>query len=126
MLCPCCRSGDTRVIDSRPENEGAAIRRRRMCEAVGCGHRFTTWETTANVVAKRRKEAERSARRREADPEYFRARNRIRDAVRNKPRHLVAQAKAEAAETGEPLAKILARWGLSSSALPRSEEGSRG
>ena len=41
MLCPFCREKDTSVVDSRPTEDGAAIRRRRLCE---CGHRFTTFE----------------------------------------------------------------------------------
>jgi transcriptional repressor NrdR len=40
MLCPACRSGDTRVIDSRDDEN--AVRRRRECQA--CRHRFTTYE----------------------------------------------------------------------------------
>jgi len=42
MLCPFCGSEDTQVKDSRPAEEGAAIRRRRLCGA--CGARFTTFE----------------------------------------------------------------------------------
>lgn len=42
MLCPSCGADDTRVIDSRPADNGASIRRRRHCD--GCGHRFTTYE----------------------------------------------------------------------------------
>src|SRR5690606_11774544 len=42
MRCPECQADDTRVIDSRPADDGAAIRRRRTCEA--CGARFTTYE----------------------------------------------------------------------------------
>jgi transcriptional repressor NrdR len=42
MLCPACGATDLRVIDSRPAENGAAIRRRRQCEA--CTHRFTTYE----------------------------------------------------------------------------------
>ena len=42
MRCPFCAHGDTRVLDSRPTEEGAAIRRRRECAA--CGARFTTYE----------------------------------------------------------------------------------
>ncbi len=42
MRCPYCESPDTRVIDSRPTEEGHAIRRRRGCEK--CGKRFTTYE----------------------------------------------------------------------------------
>ena len=41
MLCPFCKSGDTSVVDSRPAEDGTAIRRRRTC---GCGERFTTFE----------------------------------------------------------------------------------
>lgn len=42
MHCPFCGHPDTRVLDSRPTEEGAVIRRRRECEA--CGGRFTTYE----------------------------------------------------------------------------------
>jgi len=41
MLCPFCKTGDTSVVDSRPTEDGAAIRRRRTCN---CGQRFTTFE----------------------------------------------------------------------------------
>ncbi|NBU16869.1 MAG: transcriptional repressor NrdR, partial [Actinobacteria bacterium] len=40
--CPVCRHDDTKVIDSRPADEGAAIRRRRSCPE--CSYRFTTYE----------------------------------------------------------------------------------
>ncbi len=42
MKCPYCSQDDTRVVDSRPADDGNAIRRRRMCDA--CGKRFTTYE----------------------------------------------------------------------------------
>lgn len=42
MLCPACGATDIRVIDSRPAENGTAIRRRRQCEV--CAHRFTTYE----------------------------------------------------------------------------------
>ena len=42
MRCPQCEADDTRVIDSRPADDGVAIRRRRSCER--CGARFTTYE----------------------------------------------------------------------------------
>jgi transcriptional repressor NrdR len=51
MRCPFCQYGDSRVLDSRPAEDGAAIRRRRCC--VECGRRFTTVETAALVVSKR-------------------------------------------------------------------------
>ncbi|HVM38050.1 MAG TPA: transcriptional regulator NrdR [Sphingomicrobium sp.] len=42
MRCPFCAHEDSQVKDSRPSEDGAAIRRRRQCEA--CGARFTTFE----------------------------------------------------------------------------------
>ena len=43
MLCPFCREKDTSVVDSRPTEDGTAIRRRRLCACNG-GMRFTTFE----------------------------------------------------------------------------------
>jgi transcriptional repressor NrdR len=54
MRCPYCAADDDKVVDSRPADEGAAVRRRREC--LGCGHRFTTYERVEEVpllVAKR-------------------------------------------------------------------------
>ena len=51
MHCPFCRNPDSRVIDSRSTDDGAAIRRRRSCAE--CGRRFTTQETVLLMVAKR-------------------------------------------------------------------------
>ena len=42
MRCPFCQNEDTQVKDSRPTEDGAAIRRRRQCDK--CGSRFTTFE----------------------------------------------------------------------------------
>ncbi|TGD24309.1 transcriptional repressor NrdR [Companilactobacillus suantsaicola] len=42
MICPHCHHDSSKVIDSRPSDEGRAIRRRRECE--NCGTRFTTFE----------------------------------------------------------------------------------
>lgn len=42
MRCPFCKFEDTKVIDSRPSNEGDVIRRRRHCD--NCERRFTTYE----------------------------------------------------------------------------------
>ncbi|SES12209.1 transcriptional regulator NrdR [Rhizobium sp. NFR03] len=42
MRCPFCGSEDSQVKDSRPAEDGAAIRRRRICP--DCGGRFTTFE----------------------------------------------------------------------------------
>ncbi|MHB1392295.1 MAG: transcriptional regulator NrdR [Clostridia bacterium] len=42
MKCPYCGHGESKVVDSRPTDEEAAIRRRRECEK--CAKRFTTYE----------------------------------------------------------------------------------
>ena len=42
MRCPFCANEDSQVKDSRPTEDGGAIRRRRQCPA--CGARFTTFE----------------------------------------------------------------------------------
>jgi len=42
MFCPFCAHDDTRVVDSRVVEDGAAVRRRRECEA--CGKRFSSYE----------------------------------------------------------------------------------
>ena len=42
MRCPFCGQSDSKVLDSRPTDDGAVIRRRREC--VGCNARFTTYE----------------------------------------------------------------------------------
>jgi transcriptional repressor NrdR len=48
MRCPFCGYDDTKVIDSRPTEEGQAIRRRRECEA--CAKRFTTYEKVEEIT----------------------------------------------------------------------------
>jgi len=47
MRCPYCNNSDTRVIDSRPAEEGNSIRRRRCCDE--CGKRFTTYEKVETI-----------------------------------------------------------------------------
>lgn len=47
MRCPFCANPDTKVVDSRPTEEGQAIRRRRECES--CFKRFTTYETVEEI-----------------------------------------------------------------------------
>ena len=42
MRCQYCNCTESKVIDSRPTEEGSSIRRRREC--IGCGRRFTTYE----------------------------------------------------------------------------------
>ncbi|BAK48471.1 MAG: transcriptional regulator NrdR [Lachnospiraceae bacterium] len=47
MKCPYCSSDNTRVIDSRPVDDNASIRRRRMCD--DCKKRFTTYEKVETI-----------------------------------------------------------------------------
>lgn len=68
MRCPKCQHADTRVVDSRPVEDGAALRRRRHCES--CNERFTTFERLALsplIVVKR------DGRREEFSPEKLRS-----------------------------------------------------
>lgn len=82
MRCPYCQSADTQVKDSRPTDDGSAIRRRRVC--TDCGGRFTTFERvqlrelsvvkkSGRRVAFDRDKLERSVhtalRKRQVDPE---------------------------------------------------------
>ncbi|NMD70719.1 transcriptional regulator NrdR [Bacillus sp. DNRA2] len=47
MKCPSCQHHNTRVLDSRPVDEGKSIRRRRECEQ--CSYRFTTFEKVEEI-----------------------------------------------------------------------------
>ena len=59
MRCPFCLADDDKVVDSRPADDGSAVRRRRECLA--CGRRFTTQERVVELplmVVKRSGERE--------------------------------------------------------------------
>ena len=47
MKCPYCAYAESKVVDSRPADEGASIRRRREC--LSCHKRFTTYETVESL-----------------------------------------------------------------------------
>jgi len=67
MKCPQCGQPNSRVIDSRPSDEGTSLRRRRSCDS--CGYRFTTHERvqqTPLMVVKK------DGRREEFSPEKLR------------------------------------------------------
>jgi len=51
VRCVYCRNDDSRVLDSRTTDDGATVRRRRMCPS--CGRRFSTLETATLYVVKR-------------------------------------------------------------------------
>ena len=75
MRCPFCEADDDKVVDSRPADEGAAVRRRREC--LTCGRRFTTYERVDELplLVVKRSGARRPVRRREG-PVRDRARRR--------------------------------------------------
>ncbi len=104
MRCPYCAGSDTQVKDSRPTEDGSAIRRRRVCS--DCSGRFTTFErvqlrelTIAKKNGKRvpfdRDKLERSVhtalRKREADPE------RVERMISGIVRQLESQAEGDIA-----------------------------
>lgn len=47
MKCPFCGQDSTSVVDSRPADDNASIRRRRLCDE--CGRRFTTYEKVETI-----------------------------------------------------------------------------
>lgn len=96
MRCPACGRDDDRVVDSRPVDDGAAIRRRRECQ--GCAERFTTFErlerprlvvrkrSGAVVPFERTKVLEgmaRAAKSRISGPELAEAARRVERALRS-------------------------------------------
>lgn len=118
MDCPFCGSSDTQVKDSRPCEDGGAIRRRRLCSS--CGARFTTFERVQLrelVVVKRngkkspfdRDKLERSLnialRKRDVDPEV------VSRAINDMIRTLEQRGEAEAStETiGKLVMQVLSR-----------------
>ena len=66
VRCPYCAADDDKVVDSRPADDGAAVRRRRECLA--CGRRFTTYERVEELplVVVKRSGGDRAVRPREA------------------------------------------------------------
>src|SRR5258708_39525755 len=102
MRCPYCSTLDTQVKDSRPTEDSAAIRRRRVCPS--CGGRFTTFERVQLrelVVLKRNgrripfdrdklvRSVEIALRKRPVDPE------RIDQVVSKIVRELESQGESE-------------------------------
>jgi len=78
MRCPHCLSVETRVVDSRPAEEGATLRRRRLCET--CGTRFSTHERVIQaplIIVKKDK------RREEFNPDKLR--NGVLKACNKRP-----------------------------------------
>ncbi|MCP1557831.1 UNVERIFIED_ORG: transcriptional repressor NrdR [Methylobacterium sp. SuP10 SLI 274] len=103
MICARC-DGDTRVFDSRPvESDPGVIRRRRQCE--GCGRRFYTWESTMNPLKHRASARARRERWRAKHPPEVKAEKRRASDLRY-------EAKRHAAETNQPVAKVMRAWNV--------------
>jgi transcriptional repressor NrdR len=97
MHCPFCQHNDTRVIDSREADEGAAIRRRRECPQ--CGERFNTFETIeiklpAVVKTNGRREAFDERKVRVGVERALHHRPVASDALDNVVREVVRQARS--------------------------------
>ena len=101
MRCPYCQSEDTQVKDSRPAEDGAAIRRRRVCP--DCGGRFTTFERVPFDRDKLARSMETTVRKRNVDPE------RIDRAVTGIVRQLESSGENEvpSAEVGRLVMEAL-------------------
>lgn len=101
MRCPECGHDDSRVIDSRPVERGAAIRRRRVCEV--CEARFTTYERAVGQKSVRK----RSGRIEAFDAEKMR--RGVEAALANRPvparavDQLLEEVEAEVQATVGPI-----------------------
>lgn len=78
MKCRFCACTDSKVIDSRPTEDGSAIRRRREC--MNCGKRFTTYEKIEDIPMM---VVKRDGRREQFDSEKIRS--GIRKALQKRP-----------------------------------------
>ena len=86
MRCPYCQSEDTQVKDSRPAEDGAVIRRRRVCSV--CGGRFTTFERV-QLRDKLTRSIEVALRKRDVDND------RVERAISGIVRQLESSGEAE-------------------------------
>lgn len=86
MKCRYCACSESKVIDSRPTEDGRAIRRRREC--VNCGKRFTTYEKIEEIPVM---VVKRDGRREPFDSEKIR--NGIRKSCEKRPIPAVTQDK---------------------------------
>jgi transcriptional repressor NrdR len=92
VRCPFCGSDDDRVVDSRPSEDGATIRRRRACAT--CGRRFTTFE--------RVEEAPLLVLKRDGSKEQFNLGKLVEETVRAR-----GQREVESQEVGIELLNAL-------------------
>lgn len=86
MKCRYCQSNESKVVDSRPTDDGTSIRRRREC--INCGRRFTTYEKIEELPVMIVK---KDGRREAFDSEKIRA--GVRKACEKRPVSTAAQDK---------------------------------
>ena len=111
MHCPFCQHEDTRVIDSREAEDGAAIRRRRECEK--CGERFNTFETVeiklpAVVKSDGRREGFDERKLRSGVERALQKRPVASDAVDNVVREIVRQLRS--VNEREVFSRLIGEW----------------
>lgn len=83
MRCPYCGIDDDRVVDSRAAEDGAAVRRRRQCQA--CAQRFSTYERAEQLAL--------AVRKRDGSVEPF-SREKIADGMQKATKNLPIDATA--------------------------------
>lgn len=105
MICPHC-GAQTQVLETRAGR--SAVKRRRQCAS--CGERVTTWETTIRPVRDPKLEQRRARRR--AHMAKIRARDPAAYTRQKERWRLRRLAREEAAETGEDVQAIYARWNV--------------
>ena len=118
LLCPACRKNETRVVDSRDDDN--SVRRRRECLGTGCKHRFTTYErmeATRLFVVKKDGRREQYSREkmlnglRKACEKRPVSEQQMEEVVAGIERELFARGESEVAGTlvGEKLMEALKR-----------------
>lgn len=90
MQCPKCKNNGSRVVDSRPADDGRSIRRRRECDE--CGYRFTTFE--------RIEKAPLLVIKRNGTREEFNREKLLNELVRSAEKRPISLSQLEAIVTG--------------------------
>lgn len=97
MRCPYCSEDHDRVVDSRPAEEGAAIRRRRQC--LRCGERFSTYERAEQPAI--------AVRKRSGESEPF-SRDKVRAGMQKATKNLAVTEQAVGAAAAAVEARVRA------------------
>ena len=101
MLCPFCKSEDTQVKDSRPSEDGTAIRRRRQCNS--CDARFTTFERVQlREVSVIKRDGSKALFDRDKLAKSFKIALRKRDVATDRIEQEINEIVKKLESTGEP------------------------